>query len=154
MAGVKNLWPVFHFSATRIELWHFTASQSWLHCSCTCNRWILRIIGDGVLERQGESLQIVNMEDLWTGDPRKAGAQNWSSPWPLSKPSFFCSQVFFGYDPSSSTSLLSSVMDHRKTFCHNCQMAKTTKTLKTLIFRKRRWDMRDKWMAGTHTLFH
>ena len=86
------------------------------------------------------SLQLMNIEDLWKGnprkagrvianckhggslegDPRKAGAQDWSSPKPLSKPSFFCSQVFFGYDPSSSTSLLSSVMDHRITFYQNC----------------------------------
>ena len=41
---------------------------------------------------------------------------NRSSPCPPTKPSFFCSQVFFDYGPSSSASLLSSAMDQKRSY--------------------------------------
>ena len=40
------------------------------------------------------------------------GAGPWAGARPPRPSSFFCGQVFFEYDPSSATSLLSSVGDH------------------------------------------
>ena len=47
----------------------------------------------------------------WLRTWRRAGAQSGAHP----HPQFFCNQVFFVYDPSTSTRLLSSVMDQQRT---------------------------------------